>query len=283
MLDYLTSKMVWIIAAVVLTASVMGVFNWQKNAAEEVALDDRADSIAGLINTFCSTSGDIKAMVSFNESADPNFYFEPTVNGEPYTLNFSRNGFTLIQGDTAVRKNFVSGTYLLDPYFLDDEAVLNNGTLQRYHLSVGDTFFIESKRISGTYHVFIYPETPEDVLGYADHLGGIIQDSLKWEFDRFLNVSSINTTTEVKIQHEVMFYRSVFFVGDEYQMPYPITPLYLCRPYRFEYTYPELINVSENHISMQRNESVVLERRLISLEGEHNIAYFLYMKDVTTP
>ncbi len=281
MLDYLTSKMVWIIAAVVLTASVMGVFNWQRNAAEEVALDQRAESIAELVNTFSSTSGNIKASVSFNESVDPNFYFEPTVNGELYALNFSRNGLTLIQGDTAVRKDFVSGVHLLDPYFLEDEVILNDVTLQKHHLSIEDTFFIESKIISEAYHVFIYPETKEDISEYTDRLGSIIQNNLNWELNRKLNLNTINKTTEVTLRQETIFQKNVFFVSGEYMLPRPIPSLYLCRPDRFEYTREELLNETDNRISIPKMESVVLERRLISLEGDLIVAYFLYTDIIT--
>ncbi len=281
MLDYLTSKMVWIIAAVVLTASVMGVFNWQRNAAEEVALDQRAESIAELVNTFSSTSGNIKVSVSFNESVDPNFYFEPTVNGELYALNFSRNGLTLIQGDTAVRKDFVSGVHLLDPYFLEDEVILNDVTLQKHHLSIEDTFFIESKIISEAYHVFIYPETKEDISEYTDRLGSIIQNNLNWELNRKLNLTTINKTTEVTLRQETIFQKNVFFVSGEYMLPHPIPSLYLCRPDRFEYTREELLNETDNRISIPKMESVVLERRLISLEGDLIVAYFLYTDIIT--
>lgn len=275
MLDYLTSKMVWIVAAVVLTASVVSVFNWQRRAAEELVLDERAESIAELVNSLCSTQGSIKVSASLNESEEAIFSYESTVNGKPYELNFSLNGLMLTQEEKVVRKDFVSGVYLFDPYFIDDKAVLDSIGHQRSHLSVDGKFFIESKEFSGAYHVFIYPETPDDIREYTSQIGTTISENITWEIDRSLNTSALNSTTNLTLDRDSVFLNDMFYFSGEYLLPYPITPVYLYAPGNFSYTRQEL-NESDDILYAQAGSTIVLERRLISIENQYSVGYFLY-------
>ena len=278
MLDYITSKMVWIIAAIILTSSVLGVFNWQRRAAEELVLEQRAESIAELVNKVISTHGDLKLSVSFDSDEKAHFHFDPTANGMSYGLNISISGLSLSQGQRSVWKNFVSGVHLYNPVFIHDEGMIDTVS-NRTQISVSERFYIESKEYSGRYHVFIYHETSDDMITQTEDMGSTIQNKMSWEFDT--NTSAINSTEILTMKLDTVFHRNYFFFSENHLVPYPISSIYLFKPENYSYREHDLSELDQGYVSVIKGSNIVLERRLISLEGYHCVAFFLYPESTT--
>ncbi len=283
MIDYLMSKMVWIVAAVVLTASVLGVYSWQRRSMEDVALDEQAEQVAELVNTLCTTVGDFKGYVSFDRSREAAFYLDGTVNGEPYNLNFTQNSLFIGQGSKGNWKTFVGNVHLFNPYFLDadDEPLLGAMDSETNHLFIrsGEDFYIESKRFDSGYNVFIYPEPDGDIRNDIRSLGGAINENVTWKFEGDLNMSAINATYNIEVMHDTVFLRNMFYYQNSTIIPFPLSAVHLWESDRYVYTLEELNELNDDNprLSVYAGDIIRLDRRVIYLDGNHTIEGFLYV------
>ncbi len=283
MIDYLMSKMVWIVAAVVLTASVLGVYSWQRRSMEDVALDEQAEQVAELVNKLSTTVGEFKGLVTFNRSRDAAFYLDETVNREPYILNFTQKSLFVNQGTKGTWKTFVGNVHLFDPYYLDadDTPILGTMDIEVNHLFIrsGEDFYIETKRFQEGYNVFIYPEPDRNIRNDLRYLGGAINENVTWRFEGDLNMSAINATYHIELMHDTLFLRDLFYYPNSSIIPFPVSTVHLWESDRYVYSLEELNELDQDNprLSGEEGDTIRLDRRVIILDGNHTVEGFLYV------
>lgn len=162
MLDFVTSKIAMMIAAIIILTSVIGLYTLQREQAKDIELQNIADKIAEAIHNVNTIQGETKVNVTFNRG-DDGVYVNPAVNGKSYEILITSNKVIITQNDRRSISNFVVSVHLWVPIFSAynqtqieeiDEA---NTTLE---LQAGEDFIIERKSIevSGEYEymTFIY-------------------------------------------------------------------------------------------------------------------------------
>ena len=162
MLDFVTSKIAMMIAAIIILTSVIGFYALQREQAKDMELQNIADKIAEAIHDVNIIQGETKVNVTFNRENE-GVYVKPLVNGKSYETMITQNKVIITQNGRRSISNFVVSVHLWVPIFNAynqtqieeiDEA---NKTLE---LQAGEDFIIERKSIevSGVneYITFIY-------------------------------------------------------------------------------------------------------------------------------
>lgn len=162
MLDFVTSKIAMMIAAIIILTSVIGFYALQREQAKDMELQNIADKIAEAIHDVNIIQGETKVNVTFNRENE-GVYVKPLVNGKSYETMITQNKVIITQNGKRSISNFVVSVHLWVPIFNAynqtqieeiDEA---NKTLE---LQAGEDFIIERKSIevSGVneYITFIY-------------------------------------------------------------------------------------------------------------------------------
>ncbi len=278
MYDYLSSKLVWIVVAIVMTSSVLGLFIWQQERSQEIELNARASGIQEIINEFCNTDGEIKGIVSSNQSTPSDFDIESTINGERYELNFTANGLYLIQGDKRVWNRFIEDVYIYNPIFLDrttPKRVLDNINLDIKYLNItsDQDFYVESIRFNDRHHVFIYHDIRGIIKNESKRVNEVIQDLKDWSYEKPEKKQNIT------LRENIIFRNFHYYVDDDC-----ISPLNLENTYLFE---PEINNISWNELEelavefeeiiVKKGEIVTIESKIIEVDGSHIVLNFLYV------
>ncbi len=286
MLDYLMSKMVWIIAAVVLTASVIGVYNWQRHSMEEVELEERAKGVSEVVNQVCTTRGSVKLLASFNESKDPDIYLEPSINGQGYQLQFMPTGFYLKQGDKVIWRDFVENIHLMNPALIGegDFSLVNQVDSINHNLSIssGEDFYIMSKEYNGIYDVFIYSEDAEEHVAESETMGKIIEDFFR------VNPSqdnlTYNKTANQTFKCNTTFQTNYLFINNNTELPCPIPKVHLWNVSSVNTSDLNVTRMDDEHRRLQvhKNQEVRLKRRLLYIDGNFTAHRFIYTDQAST-
>lgn len=266
-----------------MTASIFGVYTWQRRSMEEVALDEQAERMAELINRLCTTVGDFKGLVSFNGSREADFHFDSNVNGKHYVLNLTQKSLFLHQGARGTWKTFVGNVHLYDPFFLtgDRKPNLWMMDMEINHLSIrsDQDFYVETKGFDGDYHVFIYPETDTCTRSDLVYMGDAFNDNLTWNFQGSLNMSAINATSDFFIFRNTVLLRNLFYFPCHKVVPYPILAVHLWEPDCYTYTSDELDELDNEHrrLTLHEGDTVRFDRRLMLVDGNHTVEGFVYL------
>ncbi|MFO7992000.1 MAG: hypothetical protein R6U61_06895 [Thermoplasmata archaeon] len=280
MLDYLMSKIVWIIAAVVLTASVIGVYNWQRHSMEEVELEERAKGISEMVNRICTTDGEIKLLASSNESRDPDIYLEPSINGRVYQLQFTPSGFYLKQGDKIIWRDFVENVHMMNPALIgeNDYSLVSQVDSIDHDLSIssGENFYIMSKGYNGVYEVFIYSEDSEGVVAETKTVGSVIADFFQVRPSK--GNLSYNKTANDTFKGDITFQTDCLFLNNNTELPCPIPKVHLWNVSSENISDINITQMDEEHSRLQvhKNEKVHLKRQLLYIDGNFTAHRFIY-------
>jgi len=288
MMDYLMSKMVWIIAAVILTASFIGVFNWQRESLKEVEMEQRTDQVSSLIDELINTEGEFKGTVSFNESRDSDFHLSSSLNGETYILNITPTGLFLERGSKRCWRDFIDKVHLYSPCMMgpDPETSLANIDNHTTYIRIesGDDFYIHSKDFEGDFEVFVYPERTDDMGQNVSQIGKKIDDFLDWTMDTETNVTEINKTRSIRSNISIEVFPSFFLYQDRSAViPYPTDVLHLWKPteYHVNYTYLNSRRTENISYHIDKGERLVLERTLMLVDENLTVMNFLYRNEIS--
>jgi hypothetical protein len=118
LLDFITSKIAMMVAAVVILTSVLGIFAWQREDSKDIELRNIADEISGSINEINSISGETKINITFEKSND-GIYLNPRVDGKAYKIIISQNEVIVRQNERLFLRNFINAVHIWEP---DSEA-----------------------------------------------------------------------------------------------------------------------------------------------------------------
>lgn len=170
MLDWLTSKLAMMIAALLLLASVLGFFAAQLDGIDAIKLQDVSKSIADSIDSVSSSSGSIVINVNYNTTG-AGLHLPPTIRGEPYDIEITQDLVMVSLGGTNRVNEFFNSVHIWNPL---DYTQLNQTELDYYdalsrttdEFMSGNDFVIEGRTIdvNGTleYHTFVYFFTNQD-------------------------------------------------------------------------------------------------------------------------
>lgn len=149
MFDYLLSKMVWIIAAIILTASVISIFTWQSQSLQETKLEEQVENISGLIDEVSRTDTEFNITISFEDEYSEYYIDLPS----QCTLNFTKDYIYSEHQDTKNSERIYKDIYLFDPLFLNDSIskdALNKiqKRVNSFEVDNDDTLVIKSKKLN---------------------------------------------------------------------------------------------------------------------------------------
>ncbi|MGM0510163.1 MAG: hypothetical protein ACQESD_03445 [Thermoplasmatota archaeon] len=283
MMDYLMSKMVWIIAAVILTASVIGVFNWQRESLKEVEMEQRADQVSSLIDELINTEGEFKGTVSFNESRDSDFHLSSSLDGESYVLNFTPTGLFLERGSKRCWRGFIDNIHLYSPCLMDSDTETSLEGIDDQTTSIriesGDDFYIHSKDFEGDFEVFVYPERTDDMGQNVSQIGKEIDDFLDWTMHPEMNMTEINKTRSIRSDTSLEVFPSfILFQNRSAVIPYSTDVVHLWKPMDYQLNSTILESrISENtSYHIEKGEGFVLERTLLLVDENLTVMNFVY-------
>ena len=161
-LDFVTSKIAMMIAAIVILTSVIGIYALQREQTKDLELGNIADKIAGAIDNINNLQGETKVNVTFDKGKE-GIYIEPTVNGKNYEILISQYKIIITQEKRRSISNFVISIHLWPPlsnaYNLTEIEDID-GMNRTLEFVSGEDFKIERKlvEISGEndYRTFVY-------------------------------------------------------------------------------------------------------------------------------
>lgn len=162
MLDFVTSKIAMMIAAIIILTSVIGLYALQREQAKDMELQNVADKIAEAIHNVNTIQGETKINVTYNRESD-GVYVNPKVNGKDYEIMITPNKVIITQNGRRSISNFVVSVHLWVPIF----NVYNQTQIEEIdeayktlELQAGDDFNIERKSIEvsgeNEYMTFVY-------------------------------------------------------------------------------------------------------------------------------
>ncbi len=282
MFDYLLSKMVWIIAAVLLTASVISIFTWQQKSLHETKLEEQIEDISGIIDEVSTTNSEFNISISFADKRSDYYFDLPT----SCNLNFTTDYIYFQNNDQRGSERIYDDIYLYDPILLNEDTpslTLNKiqNNVSYYDLDRNDQIIVESKKFKQNYKTFIYPKDENK----TDHINQIKSISKKLKRFNKWNISTIrkgmiNKSQKLTIENNVSIYKNFFITSFQDKIiPSTISKLHLWEPSQYEIK-PETIinNDSENRvISIRSDMKLTLERRRIKSDGNDIILNFLYV------
>lgn len=277
MLDYLSSKMVWIVAAIVMTSSIMGIFVWQRESSDELELEIRARGIRDIVNEFCNTNGEVKAEISFNESTSSDFKLEPTINDEPYKLNFTSSGLFLNQDRKSVWNRFTKEVYIFNPNLLDSGTsigILDRINIENHHMSISshEDFIIETKEFNDIHHVFIYREIDDEIKNETRRIKNIIEQVTDW------TIEEPEDRRNITVEKNMTFKNDYYYVNTDTLAPVNTDNLYLWKPETNSTTRESLEKRSIEHreIYVDRQQNITVQTKLMDIDGNITVLNYLY-------
>jgi hypothetical protein len=158
MLDFITSKIAMVMAAVFILLVALGMYEIQKNAIEEEELENIADKIAATINEISAMEGSTKVNLTFDDLGE-GIYLKPKVGDDTYEIRFTPNLIFITQNGRGTSSNLISAIHLWKP----DRNGYNAAELEDLDNNR------EMKINSGDKVVIIVERTQIEVMGLLEH------------------------------------------------------------------------------------------------------------------
>ena len=162
MLDWLSSKMAMMIAALIILSSTIGFFAWQNKNIQALELQNIADQIAGKINEMNGIEGNAYVRVTFKDNIN-GMHLNTIVGGKTYTINITQNLVIASQHSTKVVGKIIEPIHVWKPdkdVYESDEMQENDANSRTQEFSSGTDFIIERKMVTVSglqeYHTFVY-------------------------------------------------------------------------------------------------------------------------------
>lgn len=162
LLDFITSKIAMMIAAVIILTSVLGIFSMQREDAKELELRNVADRISGAVNNLNTVLGETSEVITFTKGED-GIFLNPKIDGKTYEIIITQNEVVVKQEGKNFLREFVVNIHTWEP-----ENMLYNLTQLQYKdeentkldFRSGEDFIIQRKLIEidgeKEYMTFVY-------------------------------------------------------------------------------------------------------------------------------
>ncbi len=125
MIQWLQSKLVLIMAGVVLISSVTAVFNYQLESMEREELENRCEKISRVIDKMDRADVDeMRQKITFDENSE-GIYLPPQVRDESYTIKIQTDFVRIVKDDESVVEALQGNVHLWSPSELNNTGELN--------------------------------------------------------------------------------------------------------------------------------------------------------------
>ncbi len=168
MIDFVVSKVAMMMAAVFILLAGIGIYEIQKSAMEEEELQNIADKISETVNELSAINANTEVNISFDRYRG-GIYIKPTVGGDVYKINITRNLLFITQKGRRIASNFINAIHVWEPdkgeYSGSEIADLDDENRYTKINSRDDIIiFVERKQIEvmglQEYHTFVYSTFP---------------------------------------------------------------------------------------------------------------------------
>lgn len=266
MLDWLTSKVALIIAAVVILAVLIGFFAYHQTTLEQESLSDLSQDLAHFINDVTSRNSEIRMRVTFSSDVD-SYELPPTVNGKAYTIQISSTQVILRQqGADVAMQDLLDPVHIFPPLNSADldQQVLTTADLlvESLIISSGMDFYIESRLSetpAPTYPTFCYITEQKDEQAYAGSLAMQLNDFNTYDAT---DPGSLNASLIVTCEHNITLGQDVIVAEGRSVASTRITHLW--KPNSMLNTTKTEMNASDlthDHIDLAKGKDLIIERR----------------------
>jgi hypothetical protein len=126
MLEWVTSKVVVSIAALLILVSVGGFFTVQQDGMKGSALKNVSDNLAKAINQVSTMNSQTTLVISFDNEGK-GAHLPSSINGDRYSVQLQRDLIICKMGDKTANSNLYTNVHLFDPTGID----ISNKTLVR--------------------------------------------------------------------------------------------------------------------------------------------------------
>ena len=162
MLEFLTSKIAMMIAAIIILVSVLGIFTMIREDGKDLELRDVTDTISKSINNINSINGETNELITFQKGRD-GIYLHPEIDGKSYEIILTQKKVMVRQGEEVFIEEFLTPVHLWKPvrnvYNLTEIQDMDEGNPQLNLMSEED-IVIERKLINiqgeNGYMTFVY-------------------------------------------------------------------------------------------------------------------------------
>jgi hypothetical protein len=162
MLDVITSKIAMMIAAMIILATVIGIYQLQNEQGRELELRNIARQISDRIDYFNGLQGNMKTNITFDKNEE-GIYIKPTVKGEDYDIMIAQNIVIIEQEGFRVSHGFIQHVHHWKPEgetYNRSEIEEKDTESSSINLVSGEDFVIERKLAIiddlGDYRTFVY-------------------------------------------------------------------------------------------------------------------------------
>ncbi len=288
MFDYLMSKMTWIIAAVILTSSIIGIFTWQRETVDRVELEQLTGHIASFIDETNGVEGKTDIIVSFKEESDSSLHLPSSLNGRAYKINLTTSGVYISQGRDKDWCDFKGKIHLYDPIFLDNTTSLStisrlDNEFDTLEIESGKDFILENKRVAGGYRLFVFPRDKDSSLEVkTNEIYSQIEDFLSPNLGK---EHDLNKTDNLTFNTTTKFTGHYFYLrGYNKSAPKVINFIHFWNPGKidkekgYNFTVEELESLDRNNTSLVIKEGryFTVRNQVITVEKNKTLSCFIY-------
>lgn len=165
MLDWLSSKFIMIVAAILILASTITLINVQRSSLEEFELKKIANKIADEVNSVGLCFAETKLIFNFDKNSDaqslPN-----KIGRNGYSINFTRTSVIVTQNAKGFIAQFSVQVHTWNPNSVEtgNEVIMEEMDEKNKYLAFGSSskFVIEQKALimedGNEFHTFVYQE-----------------------------------------------------------------------------------------------------------------------------
>jgi len=148
MIQWLQSKLVLMVAGIILISSVTAVFHYQLESMEREELEDRCRKITRVIDKMDKTNVDeMRQRITFEETSE-GIYLSPQVRGGPYNIEIRTDFVRLEKDDESVIEGLTANVHFWNP-----EDMNNTGELDEDEKRWRDSLSPSLKTRSGDYDI----------------------------------------------------------------------------------------------------------------------------------
>lgn len=113
MIDWLSSKFAMAVAVIVLTASTVGFFAYQRSQQFERDVEGCAGSMARYIESFASLTGETRAVLTFGQGVGMDI--PPAIQGKAVSVNVSNSLVIVACGNSKAAEGFAAKIHIWRP------------------------------------------------------------------------------------------------------------------------------------------------------------------------
>ncbi len=114
MLEFITSKIAMMMAAIIILTSILAVFTLVREDADDLRLRNHAETISDAISNMNAINGETKEIITFQKGVD-GIYLKPEIDGNEYEIKIYQNRVMVRNEDASFIEKFMGQVHLWEP------------------------------------------------------------------------------------------------------------------------------------------------------------------------